>query len=127
MSRRRITALAVLAAAAITALVIARLVASRGPAAPAAAATAGAPSPAGDDAPPGAAAAAPLPSELAELVAFLRARYGKHLASAYVQIQLIEKLMRHFQAKNPAGWQAELLAALRAAFPERYAELAAIL
>jgi hypothetical protein len=73
----------------------------------------------------GARAGAPLPADLAELVAFLRGKYGKHIASSYVQIQMIEKLMRHFQEKNPAGWQAELLAAVRAAFPERYEEIAA--
>jgi len=75
----------------------------------------------------GARAGAPLPADLAELVAFLRGKYGKHIASAYVQIQMIEKLMRHFQEKNPAGWQADLLAAVRAAFPERADEIAAIL
>jgi hypothetical protein len=71
------------------------------------------------------AGASALPSDLAELVAFLRGRYGKHIGSAYVQIQMLEKLMRHFQEKNPAGWQAELLAAVRAAFPDQYDAIAA--
>jgi hypothetical protein len=70
-------------------------------------------------------AGAPLPADPSELVAFLRARFGKHIDNPYVQIQMLEKLMRHFQEKNPSGWQAELLAAVRAAFPERYAEIAA--
>jgi len=125
MSRRRIAiAVAIAAAAAVAVLLLVRPWRRSAPAsasAPGAAAVdpvtarlAGAASP-----------SAPLPSDLAELVAYLRARFGEHLANRYVQIQMLEKLMRHFQAKNPAGWQAELLAALRAAFPERYAELAA--
>jgi hypothetical protein len=125
MSRRKITMLAALAATAIAVLLVARL----WPSAPPAAATASGATTAGAG-PAGRAgaspsASAPLPSDLAELVTYLRARFGKHIASSYVQIQMLEKLMRHFQAKNPAGWQAELLAAIRAAFPERYAELAA--
>jgi hypothetical protein len=70
---------------------------------------------------------AALPSDQAELVTYLRARFGKHIASSYIQIRMLEKLMRYFQEKNPAGWQADLLAAVRAAFPERYAEIAATL
>jgi len=125
MSRRKITLLA-LAAIAAAALLVARLWPASAPepgsapGAPAAVLAAGA------AAAPGAApASAPLPSDLAELVAYLRARFGKNIDNAYVQIQMLEKLMRHFQAKNPAGWQAELLAAVRAAFPERYDEIAA--
>lgn len=119
--------LVALAAVAIAVLTVARLWPAEPPTAaaspgatttvPAPAARAGAPSPRTPS--------AALPSDLAELVAYLRARFGKHIANRYVQIQMIEKLMRHFQAKNPAGWQAELLAAVRAAFPERYAEIAA--
>lgn len=129
MSRRRITTLVALAAVALAALLVARLWWAEAPvAAPAPGATSAAPAPvvrAGAASPGSRAAPAPLPSELAELVAYLRARYGKHLANRYVQIQMLEKLMRHFQAQHPERWQAELLAALRAAFPERYAELAA--
>lgn len=130
MTRRKLTTLLALAAAAIALLVLlaVRLWPSR-PGAAAPAVAAGAASTAspdlGDDPTGSASASAPLPSDLAELVAFLRARYGKHIANRYAQIQMIEKLMRHFQAKNPAGWQAELLAAVRAAFPERYDEIAA--
>jgi hypothetical protein len=129
MSRRKITLLVALAAVAIAVLAVARLWPAGSPTAaaeaapgatttvPAPAARAGSPSPKTPS--------AALPSDLAELVAYLRARFGKNIANRYVQIQMIEKLMRHFQAKNPAGWQAELLAAVRAAFPERYAEIAA--
>jgi hypothetical protein len=125
MRRRRITTLLVaLAAVAIAVLLIARPWHARAPAAVGlSGATAPGAAPAGAD--PDPAGAAALPADLDELVTFLRARFGKHIANRYVQIQMLEKLMRHFQAKNPAGWQAELLAALRAAFPERYAELAA--
>jgi hypothetical protein len=70
-------------------------------------------------------AAAPIPSDLAEMVTYLRTRFGKNIGNPYVQIQMLEKLMRYFQERNPEGWQADLLAAVRAAFPERYAEIAA--
>lgn len=127
MSRRKLTTAAALAAAAIAALLIWRLWPSDAREAPAPGARAAASALAGGAAAPAssASASAPLPSDPDELVAYLRARFGKHLANRYVQIQMLEKLMRHFQAKNPAGWQAELLAALRAAFPERADELAA--
>jgi hypothetical protein len=127
MNRRKIRTPAALVAAAIAALLIWRLWPSEAPEATAPGAPLAASAPAGGAAGSASAgdASAPLPSDLGELVAFLRARFGKHLANRYVQIQMLEKLMRHFQAKNPAGWQAELLAALRAAFPERAGELAA--
>jgi hypothetical protein len=128
MSRRKIAMGVALAAGVIAVLVVARLWPAKPPAATAPsdprtalAVRAGSGSPM---APP---SSASLPADLAELVTYLHARFGKHIASSYVQIQMIEKLMRHFQAKNPAGWQDELLAAIRAAFPERYAELAATL
>ncbi|HEX2574398.1 MAG TPA: hypothetical protein VH877_32920 [Polyangia bacterium] len=68
---------------------------------------------------------AALPADLAKLVAYLRGRFGKHIDNPYVQIQMLEQLMRYFQEHNPDGWQADLLAAVRAAFPERYAQIAA--
>ncbi len=127
MRRRKLTLLAALAALAIAVALIARLRAGKAPPAnPAAGPATAAPVP-GVRAGSASELGAPLPADPDELVAYLRARFGKHLASRYVQIQMLEKLMRHFQAKNPAGWQAELLAAVRAAFPERYAELAATL
>lgn len=60
----------------------------------------------------------------AELVAHLRSRYGANIGSRYVQIKLIEALMRHFQKQDPLRWQEALLAAVRAAFPDRYDEIA---
>jgi hypothetical protein len=60
----------------------------------------------------------------AELVAHLRSRYGANIGKPYVQIKLIEALMRHFQEQDPLRWQEALLAAVRAAFPERYDEIA---
>lgn len=60
----------------------------------------------------------------AELVAHLRSRYGANIGSRYVQIKLIEALMRHFQKQDPLRWQEALLAAVRAAFPERHDEIA---
>jgi hypothetical protein len=127
MSRRKITMLVALAAVAIAVLGVVRLWPA---AAPTAASAPGATTMvlaalAGSAAPGSPSPSAALPSDLSELVAYLRARFGKNIANPYVQIQMLEKLMRHFQAKNPAGWQAELLAAIRAAFPERYTEIAA--
>lgn len=128
ISPRQIRTLAALGAAAVAVLLIVRLWPSgraMPPAGPASVMGAGAGGAEGArGATPGSAAPA-LPSNLAELVAYLRGKYGANLANRYVQLQMLEKLMRHFQAQDPAGWQAALLAALRAAFPERYTELAA--
>ncbi|HWU89151.1 MAG TPA: hypothetical protein VN253_17920 [Kofleriaceae bacterium] len=124
MRRRKLSMLVALAAVAIAVLLVARLwpaASSTAATAPGATAAASAPAVRAGSA----AAPAALPSDLAELVAYLRARFGKNIANSYVQIQMLEKLMHHFQARNAAGWQAELLAAIRAAFPERYAEIAA--
>jgi hypothetical protein len=126
MRKRKIPMLVALVAVAAAVLLVARLwslgpprtTTSAGAMTTAVAATAGSAA----SEPP---SSASLPSDLAELVTYLRARFGKHIANSYVQIQMLEKLMRYFQAKNPTGWQAELLAAVRAAFPERYAEIAA--
>lgn len=60
----------------------------------------------------------------AEVVAHLRARYGANIGNPYIQVRLIEALMRHFQKRDPLHWQEPLLAAVRAAFPERYDEIA---
>ena len=67
------------------------------------------------------AAAAPVD---AELVAHLRSSYGATIGNRYVQIKLIEALMRHFQKHDPLHWQEALLAAVRAAFPDQYDEIA---
>src|SRR5438132_1287727 len=95
--RQQIAMLAVLAAVAAAVLLFVHPWAAEAPAAnppgsPAAALSLG--SRAGS-----AQAPAPLPSDLAELVAYLRGRFGKHIDNPYVQIQMLEKLMRHFQAK----------------------------
>jgi hypothetical protein len=65
-----------------------------------------------------------LPAEEGDLVAMLRQRFGERIHRPYVQMKMLEDLMRHFQARNPRGWKEDLLAALKAAFPERYEELA---
>ncbi|MBN1206528.1 MAG: hypothetical protein JXB05_16700 [Myxococcaceae bacterium] len=64
---------------------------------------------------------------LEELSAFLRNRYGAKLKEPYVQIKMLEDLMRYFQKRNPDRWQEELLAFLKQEFPEMYEELAATL
>ncbi|HEX8539153.1 MAG TPA: hypothetical protein VF664_16935, partial [Cystobacter sp.] len=53
------------------------------------------------------------------LIAALRARYGARLHEPHTQMRLLEQLMRHFQQLNPSGWEADLLALLRRAFPEQ--------
>lgn len=131
--RQTISILAVLTA--ITAFFVGRHLLSGEPAAPAArvAAMPGlapslaeAPSLAAarDQAPP---AAGDIPAGEAEVIAHLRAEYGDGIENPYIQIRMIEKLMRYYQARYPDTWQEKLLAALRAAFPERYQELAAML
>jgi hypothetical protein len=59
-----------------------------------------------------------------DLVAALRARYGARLHEPHTQMRLLEQLMRHFQKLNPTGWEADLVALLRRAFPEQAEELA---
>lgn len=78
---------------------------------------------------PGPRVAAPGPGmsapERQQLAAYFRGRYGPRLASAHLQLRMLEKLMRTFQERFPERWEAELLAFLREAFPERAAELEA--
>jgi hypothetical protein len=59
------------------------------------------------------------------LVAQLRSRYGPQIQHPYVQLKMLERLIRHFRAQSPDRWQEALLDLLRVAFPDRYAELAA--
>jgi hypothetical protein len=59
------------------------------------------------------------------LVAQLRARYGAQLQHPYVQLKVLERLIGYFRARDPDHWREAVLAVLRAAFPERSAELAA--
>ncbi len=58
-----------------------------------------------------------------KLVESLRAQYGANIGNPYVQIKLIEALMRHFQKHDFLHWREELLRAVRAAFPDRYDEI----
>jgi hypothetical protein len=61
------------------------------------------------------------------LVEHLQAEYGAGIEHPSVQMRMIEALMRYFQERDPANWQAALLAAVRAAFPELYDRIAALL
>jgi len=61
------------------------------------------------------------------LVAQLRARYGARIQYPYIQLKMLERLIRYFRSQDPDHWQESLLDLLRAAFPDRYAELAASL
>jgi hypothetical protein len=61
------------------------------------------------------------------LVEHLQAEYGAGIEHPSVQMRMIEALMRHFQERNPGNWQEALLAAVRAAFPELYDQIAALL
>lgn len=58
-------------------------------------------------------------------VAELRSRYGAQIQHPYVQLKMLERLIRYFRAQSPDRWQQALLELLRQAFPDRYAELAA--
>ncbi len=59
-----------------------------------------------------------------DLATWLRSRYGPTIHQPHTQMRMLEKLMRHFQRLNPTGWEADVLATLRQAFPELYEELA---
>ncbi len=59
-----------------------------------------------------------------DLVSYLRSRYGARIRDPHTQMRMLEQLMRHFQQRNPTGWEADLLAVLQQAFPELYDELA---
>ncbi|MFY1830385.1 hypothetical protein ACN47A_31015 [Myxococcus fulvus] len=69
----------------------------------------------------------PTDTELEELAASLKQRYGKNLNEPHAQIRLIEDLMRFFQQRYPDRWREELLAFLKVHFPEHYDTLAAML
>jgi hypothetical protein len=81
----------------------------------------------GSGARPGAAAAAPAGAVDPVLVEHLQAEYGAGIEHPSVQMRMIEALMRYFQERDPKNWQAALLAAVRAAFPELYDRIAALL
>ncbi len=59
-----------------------------------------------------------------KLLEQLRSRYGANIGNPYVQVKLIEALMRHYQKHEFLHWREELLRAVRAAFPDRYDEIA---
>lgn len=61
-----------------------------------------------------------------ELIEHLQAEYGASIEHPSVQMRMIEKLMRYFQERFPDGWEEALLAAVRAAFPEFYDQIAAL-
>jgi hypothetical protein len=91
------------------------------------------PVPVGATAQPLAANAAPpdpevpvaLGSKDGDIAAYLRDRYGRDIDRPYIQIRMLEELIRYFQKQNPENWREPLLAALRAAFPDLYEQLAA--
>lgn len=60
-----------------------------------------------------------------ELIAYLQQRFGPKLKSPYIQLRMLEKLIRYYQARSPDRWEQAVLDVLRAAFPEQYEELAA--
>ncbi|EYF06120.1 hypothetical protein [Chondromyces apiculatus] len=61
------------------------------------------------------------------LASAMRDKYGARLSHPSIQMHMLENLMRYFQERSPGTWREELLAFLRVNFPERYAELAALL
>jgi len=58
-----------------------------------------------------------------QFVEQLRSRYGAKISNSYVQVKLIEALMRHFQKTDFLHWREELLRAVRAAFPDHYDQI----
>lgn|SRR5215217_5075729 len=68
-----------------------------------------------------------LDEELEALATSLREKYGAKLHEPYLQIRMVEELMRFFQERYPDRWEQELLAFLKANFPEHYDALAAML
>ena len=58
-----------------------------------------------------------------DMVSYLRSRYGARIKDPHTQMRMLEELMRHFQKLNPSGWEADLLALVKQAFPELYDEL----
>ena len=75
---------------------------------------------------PGAAATAGTDADQA-LIEQLQAEYGANIEHPSVQMRMLEKLMRYFQERYPDRWQEALLAAVRAAFPEHYDQIAELL
>jgi hypothetical protein len=63
--------------------------------------------------------------QAADMASYLREKYGPHITDPYMQLKMLEELMRHFQQLNPEGWKEDLLALLREVFPGLYDELAA--
>ncbi len=59
-----------------------------------------------------------------EIIERLRLKYGAKIANRYVQVKLIEALMRQYQKQDPEHWREKLLEVVRAAFPDRYDEIA---
>lgn len=62
-----------------------------------------------------------------QLIAQLRSRYGAHIDKPYIQMRMLEELMRILQARYPDRWREILLDIVREAFPELYDQIAAIL
>jgi len=65
------------------------------------------------------------PTQGTELIALLREKYGSKIHSPYIQVKMLEQLIKLYREKSKDTWQAEILEVLRVAFPDRYAELAA--
>lgn len=62
--------------------------------------------------------------EARDLVSYLRERFAATIDNPYVQMRVLDKLIRHYKKLDPAGWRERVLQALAEAFPGRAAELA---
>jgi hypothetical protein len=62
-----------------------------------------------------------------QIIAQLRARYGAHIHNRYIQMKMLEELIRYLQAQYPDRWREILLELVREAFPELHEEIAATL
>lgn len=59
-----------------------------------------------------------------DLVSHLRARYADTIDNPYTQMQVLDKLIRHYQKIDPDNWYARVLQTLDDAFPEHKTALA---
>jgi len=60
-----------------------------------------------------------------KLVSYLRSHYGAHIREPYIQIKMLESLIGYFRVRDPEHWEQAVLDLVLAAFPDRYAEIAA--
>ncbi len=66
-------------------------------------------------------------AERLALIEHVQAEYGQHIEHAYMQMRLVEFLMRYFQKHRPDDWRDAITALIRDSFPEFADEILALL